>query len=178
MNNNIPTFAFTTTNPRFVREIITEAEVSIPHVGNPTAEFIKTSALWDTGATNSVITPLLVDKLGIKSITQIRSLHAGGESIADVYMIDIVLPNKLVIPNVKVSKCAEQGGRFGIIIGMDIISMGDFSISGQYPRRMVSFCLPSSIHVDYVRLLQQRDMLIANQKEQIDNNAKGNNTQT
>lgn len=166
---NMPTFAFTQTNPNFVRAIVTDAEVSCPHVNNPNAEFVKTSALWDTGASNSVITPSLVSKLGLKPISQVKNRHAGGESIADVYMVDIALPNRLVIPNVRVSKCADQGDSFGMIIGMDIISLGDFSVSGQQQRRMVSFCLPSSVYVDYVQMLRQRDEYLAQQRSQQDN---------
>lgn len=62
-----------------------------------------------------------------------------------------------------------------MIIGMDIISLGDFSISGQQQRRMVSFCLPSSVYVDYVQMLRQRDEFLANQKPEQDNQQ---NTQT
>ena len=157
----LPRFAFTTVSPMYNAEIITDAYISAPvrqrEISNP----IRVRALWDTGASKSVITPHIKEQLGIKADGAAKVCHAGGESLVGTYLVDIILPNKIAIPGVRVSECSEQGVHFDIIIGMDIISLGDFSITGQGIKRMVSFCLPSTAIIDYVQLLKQMDALKA-----------------
>lgn len=77
--------------------------------------------------------------------------------MVNTYLVDIALPNRILLPGVRVSECAEQNGRFDMIIGMDIISLGDFAITGQGQRRMVSFCLPSISVIDYANALRMAD---------------------
>lgn len=157
MDNNIriPKFAFTSVNPTYNREIITFADVSKPAENITDLSFIQCKALWDTGATNSVITPRLVKELELQAIGVTKVKHAGGESFVNQYQISLKLPSsKIIIPDIPVSECAEQAGRFDLIIGMDIISLGDFSITGQGNMRMISFCLPSFLTIDYVKMIE------------------------
>lgn len=142
-------FAFTCVNPYFNKEIITSAEVSLPMADNGEVNNVRVRALWDTGATNSVITPHVAKALNVKPSGISRTVHAGGIDITNTYFVNIKLPNNVIVANVRVSECKEQAGRFDIIIGMDIISLGDFSITGQGLKRMVSFCLPSFVSIDY-----------------------------
>ena len=146
----MPRFAFTSVNPFYNREIITLADVSKPSKDIQSADFYKYKALWDTGATNCVITPKVVKELGLVPSGVSQNRHAGGMSDVNIYYVDLRLPNNIVIRGVRVSECADQAGRFDLIIGMDVISLGDFSITGQGTRRMVSFCMPSSVSIDYV----------------------------
>jgi hypothetical protein len=154
-------YAFTTVNPQFNREIIISAGIAKPQKDNHNIEVKQYNALWDTGATNSVVTSKVVEDLGLIPIGFTKVNHAGGTNNVPVYLVNIALPNKIIIPNIRVSQCADQAGRFDIIIGMDIISLGDFSISGQGNRRMVSFCLPSMITLDYVDLANQHNEKLA-----------------
>ena len=149
-----PKAAFTATNPIFKREIVTNVWVAIPVKNVNDCKFSQYNALWDTGATNSVITPKVVKDLNLIPIGMGQSRHAGGVSDVNIYMVTLMLPNNVIIPNVKVSECAEQEGRIDVIIGMDVITLGDFSISGQGDRRMVSFSMPSAFNVDYVQLVE------------------------
>lgn len=148
--------AFSATNPQFHREIITFAGITKPQKDGK-FEIKQYNALWDTGATNSVITPKVVNDLGLIPISYTNVCHAGGNSKVKVYLVNIVLPNNIIIPNVRVSECADQAGRFDMIIGMDIISLGDFSISGQGSKRIVSFCMPSSFTLDYVSITKEHN---------------------
>lgn len=152
-------------SPTNNREIITDAFVSVPTKQNEGRQLHKVRALWDTGASNSVVTPHVISLLGISADGVAKTRHAGGESTVRTYLIDIGLPNRILLPHIRVSECAEADNRFDIIIGMDIISLGDFSITGQGMRRMVSFCLPSTSFIDYVQMLKQMD---ATNKEHID----------
>lgn len=137
---------FTTSYSKVVNEIITDCGVSLPfdpRKGEQHQQIVKTKALWDTGATNSVITQELATKLGLKSIRQIDSHHAGGTTRVNVYLVNIYLPNNAIVGYVQVSECIETVGRFGILIGMDIIAMGDFAISNFGNRTTISFRVPS-----------------------------------
>ncbi len=145
-----PYFAFTSKNPNNCRSIITK--VSVGRVSEGKEGMFETTALWDTGAESSVITPDVVRALDLKPLGRRNNIHAGGISEVNIYAVDILLPNKVKINNVLVSECAEQYGRFGLIVGMDIISMGDFSISGPTQARTVSFSIPSNLVVDFVQI--------------------------
>ena len=143
-------YAFTSINPMYNREIIIMADAAKPIKDISQSNFVKYKALWDTGATNCVVTPKVVRELGLIPAGVSKNRHAGGVSDVKIYYLDLRLPNNIIIRGVRVSECADQAGRFDIIIGMDIISLGDFSITSQGGRRMVSFCMPSAVAIDYV----------------------------
>lgn len=147
--------AFTVTaNHGRLRELITDIKVSEPIFGTSIAEndkrLFKTKALWDTGATNSVITKDTVSKLGILPISKTIASHAGGESTVNVYLINIYLPNKIIIPGVRVTEC-ENKDNFGVIIGMDIITLGDFAVTNLNQNTVFSYRFPSSEVIDFVK---------------------------
>lgn len=151
-------FAFTAVSPTYNREVITDAFISAPTPNNIPVQLLNVKALWDTGASNSVIKPHIVNQLGIKADGVAKSINAGGENTVNTYLVNIALPNKMLIPMVRVTECAETpSSKFDIIIGMDIISLGDLSISGQGIKRVVSFCMPSAVVIDFVQMLQPKD---------------------
>ena len=154
-----PRFAFTSVSPMYNMEIITDAFVSAPSKPSEKKSVIRVKALWDTGASKSVVTPHIIQQLGIKADGAAKVCHAGGESMVGTYLVDIILPNKILLPGIRVSECAEQGPHFDIIIGMDIISLGDLSITGQGIKRMVSFCFPSTAIIDYAQMLRQVEVV-------------------
>ena len=151
-----------------LREIITQIGVSEPFVGptDASAQFTQTNissndprifstnALWDTGATNCVLTKSTAQALNLKPISKVTVNHAKGSSLENVYLVNLYLPNGLVIPGVQVSECED--GQFGVIIGMDIITMGDFSITNVGGITTVSFRIPSLETVDYVHEENQK----------------------
>ena len=106
-------------------------------------------AQWDTGATNTCISEEIAKRYNLKPISYMRSKTPSGELISPVYYIDIVLNNEVVFNNWTVmgSKIGEQG--IDVLIGMDIISKGDFAISNYNKKTQFSFRLPSQQDVDY-----------------------------
>lgn len=146
--------SFTLKSKTLLREIITEVSIfdAIHNdiIDNSDPRVFHTKALWDTGATNCVITPSCAKSLNLKPIGVAQTHHAGGISTANVYFISIMLPNGVSINGVRVTECAEQAGAFGIIIGMDIITKGDFSISNANGETTFSFCFPSVHNIDFV----------------------------
>ncbi|GAI99903.1 unnamed protein product, partial [marine sediment metagenome] len=107
-------------------------------------------ALWDTGATNCIIAPDIVKKLGLKPVTFTNVMHGGGiEENKPVYKINIYLPNSVYIPFINATE-GIINGQFDLIIGMDIITLGDFAISNINNQSVVTFRVPSMRETDYV----------------------------
>lgn len=147
--------AFTKDYPQIEREVRTDVGVSQPisgHVSLGDDRVYNTVALWDTGATNSVVTPSTAKSLGLLPISVAHVNHAGGTSLANVYLVDIYLPNNVRIQGVRVTECSEKAGEFGVIIGMDVISLGDFTISNANGKTTMSFRIPSMERIDYVNI--------------------------
>lgn len=115
-------------------------------------------ALWDTGAQGSAITELAAKRLNLiqKGVKYISGL--GGTFPKKTYLIDLILPNKIMLKDLSVTELDnpldEKGNKiepFGILIGMDIINMGDFSISNFEGKTLMSFRMPSIHSLDFVK---------------------------
>ncbi|NQU80394.1 MAG: SEC-C domain-containing protein [Bacteroidetes bacterium] len=137
-------------------QIVIECGISLPFDPNinkdeKAPKVSKSTALWDTGATASVITQKTAAALGLKPVSKTMVSHAGGESTQSVYLVNIYLPNSVVIPNVKVTECQDTSGTFGVIIGMDIIALGDFAVTNFNGITTASFRIPSIATTDYVK---------------------------
>lgn len=148
--------AFTSRNEYLTAELMTPCGIGAAKVlSSPvtTKDIKQFKALWDTGATASVISTDVVNELGLSPISQCRTYHAQGESIVNVYLIDMVLPNHLLIRNVKVTEGRLNG--FGVLIGMDIINLGDFALTHRDNKTVFSFQIPATHEYDFVKQLQQ-----------------------
>ncbi len=106
-------------------------------------------AIWDTGATNTVITQRVVDGLGLKPIGVARASGANGEYDTDVYMVNLWLPNNVGFQFVRVSRGGFTGG--DVLIGMDVIGLGDFAVTNLRGRTTFTFRLPSCEEIDFVQ---------------------------
>ena len=106
-------------------------------------------AIWDTGATNtSVSNKVAADlKLPIVSYTQV-STAAGVVDDAPVYLINVLLPNNVIVQNVQATGSALNG--CDMLIGMDIITLGDFAITNRDGKTVCSFRLPSHTEIDFI----------------------------
>lgn len=106
-------------------------------------------AIWDTGATASVITQAVVDACGLKptGMVQVHGVH--GAELAETFLANIGLPNGVAFPGVRVTKGKIVGA--DILIGMDIITIGDFAITNVGRKTVFSFRIPSIQTIDYVK---------------------------
>jgi hypothetical protein len=111
----------------------------------PLEKFIST---WDTGATNTVISQKVIDQCGLKPTGIVKTHHVGGEETVETFLIHLVLPNKVRIKELTVSK----GSLFGcdVLIGMDIIGIGDFAVTNKNGETAFSFRFPSVEFIDFV----------------------------
>ena len=142
--------AFTATAAGLSNVLISPCKVGLAgaNAGQPHEDF---QAIWDTGATNSVITQNVVDKCELKPIGRARLAHAGVDEEpdeTDVYLIDLGLPNGVVVQNVPVSRSGFSGG--DVLIGMDIINTGDFAITHANGQTKFTFQYPAQADIDFV----------------------------
>ena len=108
------------------------------------------TALWDTGSSMTVISDSLATELGLAKAGELDADTAGGKYKANKYVISISLPNRLNIENVMVSS-GKLGPGIDILIGMDIIGLGDFAISNVNNKTVFSFRFPSTRVIDFVK---------------------------
>jgi hypothetical protein len=112
---------------------------------------VDVTALWDTGASLSSISQGLAARLRLNKVDQCRISGFGGYHVANIDLIDVLLPNQVEIPNVRVAEFIDNG-KFDVIVGMDLITLGDFSITNHGGLSVVSFRMPpGDKHIDYVR---------------------------
>jgi Aspartyl protease len=135
-------------------------QVSFPKSISSEGENIPTNiclGIWDTGATGSAITKLTAKKLNLAPTGIKRVSGLGGTFSKNVYLVDLQFPNNIKIldlPVTEIDNPQDEKGKiidnFGILIGMDIITRGDFTISNFEGKTIMSFRIPSLDKTDYV----------------------------
>lgn len=119
-----------------------------PAVGGTPPPMVPFQAIWDTGATNCVITQAVIDACGLAptGMAQVHGVH--GPSTSETYLVNIALPNHVVITGVRVTKGDLIGA--DILIGMNIINRGDFAVTNLDGVTKFSFRIPSAESIDFV----------------------------
>lgn len=150
----LPFHAFTIKHNRLVNRIVIDIKLSVAFdPDNPPPEdqtpLLPVKALWDTGATGSVVTPGTAAALGLIATGVKNSRTAGGMRPAKTYLVNIYLPQAVAFAGIQVSDCVDTGG-FDAILGMDVISQGDSVISNHDGQTWLTFRVPSCGRVDYV----------------------------
>lgn len=151
-----PTFGFTTKANGLARELANQVYVSEAHEPSPdTQEPIKRpyTAIWDTGATNTVICRRVVQELNLQPSGRVTCEAVGaGDQIhcyeTDTFLVNIHLPNNVTIIGIKVSEGSVGGG--DVLLGMDIIINGDFAVTNYNGLTWWSFRVPSNEPIDFV----------------------------
>jgi hypothetical protein len=151
--------AFTSKSPGRIDRILSQISV-FPAFDpeNPPVPYpqpYNTLALWDTGATKSVLTSATVQALNLVPVSTVEVNHGGGTEMANAYIVNLWLPNQVGFPGVLVTESDKIRGNFGAIIGMDIIAQGDFSITNVGNKTVVSYRHPSIQTIDYVEEARQ-----------------------
>ncbi|GHV76092.1 hypothetical protein AGMMS49942_09130 [Spirochaetia bacterium] len=100
------------------------------------------SAIWDTGATRTFINRHFSEKLDLIPIEFQPVVGANGSQMAGLVVLAIKLPNGLFIPDKRAFIC-DLPDSVNILIGMDIIQLGDFHISNAGGKTLFSFVVPS-----------------------------------
>jgi hypothetical protein len=148
--------AFTLKNPKVLRALITHCYIGEAHdkqycKGNPPTKK-QYQGLWDTGASASMISARVVKELGLKPIRQIETRHAQGSTMSNLYYINMMLPNGIEIANIAASEGILFD--FDVLIGMDVIGLGDFALTHKNGQTVFSFQIPSTHEYDFVKQIQ------------------------
>jgi hypothetical protein len=116
-------------------------------------------AIWDTGATGSVITQKVVDACGLKQtgLRNVRGVH--GASLRPTYLVNLEIPPNVGFPGVPVT-LGDLGSEVGLLIGMDIINLGDFAVSNYGGKTMFSFRYPSVGNIDFANDARSHQALL------------------
>lgn len=140
-------------NGGFLNQLITDISIAPafdPATSNQQAHPYKPyKALWDTGATGTVITKKIVADLGLKQIGITKVFHGDGSTDQPVYYINITLPHRVGFSYVRATEGKLTG--FDVLVGMDIITKGDFAITNSDGKTTFSFRIPSEICIDFVK---------------------------
>ena len=119
-------------------EIVTECEfVSLDQQRRVKA----LRAMWDTGSNATILSTKLVSELRPDHFGQGGMTGVGGQSEGDTYLMHVSLPTGDIITYQEVYE-ANQGD-YDAIIGMDIITRGNFHLDCDHGETLFSFELPN-----------------------------------
>ncbi len=113
-------------------------------------QLVQFTGLWDTGAMRTCISKRLVERLNLKPIGMANMGHANGTSEVPTHMVNIGLPNNVGFHSLVVLEC-DLGGA-DVLIGMDIISKGDFAVTNTGGKTLFSFRIPSTQKIDFLSI--------------------------
>lgn len=162
--------ALTIEYPGFSNKIIVKILVT-----NDKGENKEFPGLIDTGATNTCVSSELITELELVSIGQIETGTANGKTEVDIYVVDLSLcDGRVVFPKHKVisANLTEQPG-VEMLIGMDVLSCGDFAITHKDGKTMASFRIPSMISIDFVPNANNSNKIELERSKRIANKVKG-----
>ena len=151
--DNIPVRAFVTKSDGIINKLINKV---IVHYNGKAYEVV---ALWDTGATETCISHQVVDKLGLIPTGKINVYTPSGAKLCNQYLTNITLPNNVTINDIVVSdsEIGEQG--IGVLVGMNIINLGDFCVSNYNGKTFFSYRFPSIEHGDFVQKVNMQRII-------------------
>ncbi|MGD0498320.1 MAG: SEC-C metal-binding domain-containing protein [Bryobacteraceae bacterium] len=126
--------------------------------------------LYDTGATHSAVSPRVVADLNLASIGA-RNVAVGGGALATTsHLVNIGLPNKVIFTMMSVAKMILLGG-IDAIIGMDILGLGDFTVTHHGGNTMFSFCCPSRREIDFVAEVKDDNKIATAHSDKVGRNS-------
>lgn len=154
---NTPFKAFTIRHSQRVNALITDVfigEPFDPSRGQHSTKGGKYKGIWDTGAMSSVITQNVVDHGNLQPVGMTIVHTAGGIRDSPLYLVSIRLPNDVWFPQVTAT-LGEITDGIDVLIGMDVICVGDFAITHFGNKTTFTFRCPSVGHLDFVEQIEQ-----------------------
>ena len=155
--------AFTTSSTVRKNVLVNEVQVAAaykPSDGSPAPKFNAYNGIWDTGATGTAITKRVADDCDLKPITMCQVKGVNETRLANVYLINIRLPNNVEFIELHAIEAAGVlGVNEDVLIGMDIIGGGDFAVSNFQGKTTFTFQIPSQAKIDFVKSLRMNSIM-------------------
>ena len=131
------------------------AAAQSPPTPSKNIAYKKFFAIWDTGATNTVISEEVVKDCGLKPVgmTRVRQADGTTEDVND-YLVDIRLPNAVEVHNIRVTE-GRLRDQANVLVGMDIITKGDFAVTNYNGKTAFSLRIPSTERIDFTEQLPE-----------------------
>ncbi len=107
------------------------------------------NALWDTGATNTCVSDRLAKEQSLIASNVVKIATGNGIIEVSSYTIHLRFPNGLEFKGLEMPEFKYTHDDCDLILGMDIITQGDFAITNQHGRTRFSFRIPSLHSLDY-----------------------------
>ncbi len=145
-------YAITQAHEQIVLSILTKAGVCPSHqapTDTPKAPVHWATALWDTGANHSCISDRLAAQLRLPEIDFVEIATASGIVEVPLYSVHLFLPGHPGFQDLEMTEFTFTNDDCDIIIGMDIMTKGDLSLTNQHGRTVFSFRIPSLHTVDF-----------------------------
>ena len=108
------------------------------------------TGIWDTGANYTAIDKRVAKKLKLSPVGMTNVFTANGIMEVNAYYINVGLPNGVIVKDLLVSE-SDLGDEIDVLIGMDVISKGDFSITNYNGKTTFSFRIPSIEDIDLLK---------------------------
>lgn len=109
------------------------------------------SAIWDTGASCTVISKEVANQLNLVPTGKITITGVNHTSEENTYFVNIYLPNKVMLMYVKIVEAPALSGGAGMLVGMDIIGSGDFSVYNEDGKTVMSYRFPTIGGMDFAQ---------------------------
>ena len=100
------------------------------------------NAIWDTGATSSMVSRSIAKKLNLRRTGKVQISGVHGIADTNTYIVDLHFANGFKITGLPVSE-ADDGGGFDVLIGMDVISQGKLIVDGTGDGCQIAFAFPA-----------------------------------
>ena len=105
---------------------------------------VQIEALWDTGATLTFIKPKIRDQLKLRMFRTGSSISIAG--VGGLVKADFTVLSLFLATNFAIEYCpayvVDFPVNFDMVIGMDIINMGDFAVCNTENKTSFSFVVP------------------------------------
>ena len=99
--------------------------------------------------------------------------HAGGKSSNNTYLVNIALPNNVMVHHVRVTEIqlipddnASDDEQPQLLIGMDIIGLGDFAVTNVNSRTTFSFRIPAVEEIDFIPDAQENNVMESGNRQE------------
>lgn len=127
---------------RKAKELAIPVTLRCSDCGKPGHKLIDCVGIIDTGATSSMLSEVVAEELQLYPCGEISVSGVHGADNSNLYFVDIVFGSGYTLSNHRVSGASGNAG-FDLLIGMDILSLGELHLVSVHGNSVFRFGIPS-----------------------------------